>query len=85
VSGEILIVMEGHEDAVRSVCFNPEGTKVVSAANDESVRLWDVKSGQLLHTYRGHVLEVQSVDISPDGKIIASGSDDRKIKLWGMR
>ncbi|NTW10098.1 MAG: WD40 repeat domain-containing protein, partial [Chlorobiaceae bacterium] len=58
---------------------------LASAANDESVRLWDVKSGQLLHTYRGHVLEVQSVDISPDGKTIVSGSDDRKIKLWGIR
>ena len=78
-------MFEGHEDAVRSVCFTPDGTKIVSAANDESVRLWDVESGKQLHSYRGHVLEVQSVDVSPDGKIIASGSDDRKIKLWAIR
>ena len=78
-------MLEGHEDGARSLCFNPEGTLVASAANDESVRLWDVKSGTLLHTYRGHTHEVQSVDISPDGRLIASGSDDFKIKLWGIK
>jgi len=78
-------VLTGHEDGVRSVCFNPDGSELASGANDESVRLWDVKSGALLHTYRGHTHEVQSVDISPDGRVIASGSDDFKIKLWGIK
>src|SRR5262249_46791296 len=34
----------GHTEPVRRVIFTPDGSKIVSAALDGTVRLWDVKS-----------------------------------------
>ena len=63
------------------------GNKLVSgsghnADDDNTVRVWDVKSGELLHTFERHTDIVNSVAFSQDGNIIASGSDDTHIRLW---
>jgi WD40 repeat protein len=33
--------LEGHRDAVWSVAFSPNGTRLVSTSADETVRVWD--------------------------------------------
>ena len=33
--------LDGHNQAVTSVAFSPDGAKVVSGSYDESVRVWD--------------------------------------------
>jgi WD40 repeat protein len=35
-------VLKGHEDPVNSAVFAPNGTKVVTASNDKSARVWDL-------------------------------------------
>ena len=30
-----------HSDYIRSVAFSPDGTKIVSGSNDETLKLWD--------------------------------------------
>lgn len=34
--------LEGHSDAVRSVAFSPDGTRLVSGSYDNMIRVWDV-------------------------------------------
>ena len=43
VSGEELRVFEGHENAVTSVAFSPDGERVVSGSWDDTLRLWQVR------------------------------------------
>jgi len=74
--------LEGHKYYVSSVCFSPDGSKIISGSGDNTVKLWDFPSGNLLKTYEGHSNFVDSVCFSIDGSKIASGSVDKTIKIW---
>ncbi|MDZ8106423.1 MAG: CHAT domain-containing protein [Nostoc sp. DedQUE12a] len=76
--------LKGHSDWIRSLAFSPDGEAIVSGSNDETARLWDVKTGQLIHILTGHKQRVKSVGISRDGTIV-SASANSIIKLWSLQ
>jgi WD40 repeat protein len=73
--------LEGHEAAVKSVSFSPDGQTIATASGDETVKLWS-RDGRELQTLQGHEATVTSVSFSPDGKTIATASWDKTVKLW---
>jgi len=77
-----LQTLEGHRDSVQSVTFSPDGQRLASGSNDNTIKIWDPASGQCLQTLEGHRNLVQSVAFSPDGQRLASGSNDKTIKIW---
>ena len=78
-----LIQLRGHDSLVNSVAFSPDGSKIISGSNDETIRVWDASTGiEMLPPFRGHDGRVNSVTFSPDGTKIISGSHDRTIRVW---
>ncbi|MEW6497217.1 MAG: caspase family protein, partial [Cyanobacteriota bacterium] len=57
----------GHQDAVSSVAFSPNGQYIVSGSRDKTVRLWDLKGNPIGQPFEGHQEPVTSVAFSPDG------------------
>ena len=69
----------GHEDAVLTVAYSPDGTRLVSGSWDNTVRIWNSRTGDLLSILNVHSHSVDSVAYSFDGARIVSGSDDSTI------
>lgn len=70
--------LAGHTGSVTTCAFSRDGSRIVSAGyNDNTLKLWDVRSGVELATFSGHVCA-----FSPDGSRIASASVDNTLKLW---
>ena len=52
-TGECVQKLEGHSSGVSSAQFSPDGTNIVSASGDETVRVWSVATGECVQTLRG--------------------------------
>ncbi|KAJ1484583.1 WD40-repeat-containing domain protein [Baffinella frigidus] len=79
---KMVCTLTGHMDEVDEVTFSPDGTRVVSASRDNTVKIWDVATGAEVCTMTGHSDNVLSIAFSPDGKRVVSGSKDNRVKLW---
>lgn len=82
---KLLRTLEGHQDEVTSVAFDPQGETVASGSTDHTVKLWEARTGKLLRTLKGHQDLVWCMAFDPQGRMLASGSDDSTVKLWEMR
>jgi WD40 repeat protein len=74
--------LKGHEGAVRSAAFSPDGKRIVTASDDTTARLWDAATGKQIRELTGHAGIVLSAAFSPDGKRIVTASFGGTARLW---
>ncbi|MCK5217632.1 MAG: hypothetical protein KAJ93_07575, partial [Methanosarcinales archaeon] len=64
--------LEGHTDWVRAVAVTPDGRFAVSASNDRTLKVWDLKTGKAVAGFSGDG-PLLTCAISPDGDTIITG------------
>ena len=74
--------MHAHSDIVTAIDFDyPFGT-MISAALDDTVRVWDLNVGRCMGFLEGHNASVRCLQI--EDNIVATGSMDASVKLWDL-
>lgn len=87
-SRAILKTWKEHKQPVWTTKFSPgELTTLMSASDDQTVRLWDLPSQESVTTFIGHQDYVRSGAFMPGqaSNLVVSGSYDQSVRLWDPR
>jgi hypothetical protein len=75
-------VLKGHSEPVRYAAFSGDGTRVVTASDDDTARIWDAESGKEMTVLKGHDNPVYAAAFSADGKSVVTASFDTNARIW---
>ena len=68
-------------ESVTYIAFSPDGRRVVTAAGDNTARVFDAESGNQLSVL-SHEGAVYSAEFSRDGRYVVTASEDKKARVW---
>lgn len=71
-------------NAVSSLSFSTDGTRLASGGAGNKIDLWDVATGTKSAELIGHTYDVTTVSFSRDGTRLAAGSKTQIVKLWDV-
>jgi len=71
-----------HDRGVNDVAFNKLGTRVITAGDDYTARIWDTATGDQVGAPLPHERPVLQVIFSPDGTRAATASEDKTARVW---
>src|SRR5262249_42793207 len=82
----------GHEGWAADVAFSNDGTRLASAGQDGTIRIWNAAPGtgagpareSALHVLRGHTGGVFGVAFGPDDTKLASAGKDGTVRVWDL-
>jgi len=78
----------GHMALIKDIAFTPDGTQLVSASADKTIRVWDLATGKTARFIRGEADQgdpgkIYAMALSPDGRWLATAgllSGTRELK-----
>ena len=77
------VILRGHEGAVKTAVFSPDGTRVVTGSSDNTVKIWNADNGREITVADAkHDDSVVDVTFSSDGSRFLTRSLDRTVRLW---
>ena len=77
-TGAEVLTLKGHTGCVTSASFSPDGSRVVTASDDKTAKVWDARTGAEVLTLKGHTGGVHVGVVQPGrvaGRHRESGRD----------
>ena len=74
----------GHSKLIHSIHYNQDSSLAVTAAFDNTARLWDAREWKQLQEYTGHSDAVISAQISPDNTQVLTAAKDGTARLYDL-
>ncbi len=73
-----------HDGPVRRAHFSRDGRYVVTASDDHTARVWDVRTGEPVGRPLRHGDAVLDAAFSPDGRFVATAGKDGTARVWAV-
>jgi WD40 repeat protein len=81
-TGEEIMALAGHTDAVSFAAWDPTATRIVTTSNDNTSRIWDAESGEELLILARHAGPVAHAAWDQSGALLVTASWDTTARLW---
>lgn len=79
-----VLKQQGHFDALNALVYSPDGSKIVTAADDGKIKVWDAVSGFAIVTFTEHQAAVTALQFSKRGNVLFSASLDGSVRAWDL-
>lgn len=79
-----LFTLLGHLDYIRTVQFHHENPWIVSASDDQTIRIWNWQSRTCISVLTGHNHYVMCASFHPKEDIVVSASLDQTVRVWDI-
>jgi WD40 repeat protein len=83
--GLLHYTLEGHEQFVSMLAFNPAGTLLASGSADKTIRLWDLAKGSLMSTTRGSESTINCIAWDHKGERLVSAGNDSSLRMMDAK
>lgn len=77
--------LKGHLLHINNLCLNSNETLLLSASDDNTIKVWNLEEGICFCILDGHKNAVSFAIFSPNNKNILSASADRTVKIWDFQ
>jgi division protein 1 len=74
--------LQAHTDIITALDFDAPFGVAVTAALDDTVRVWDLNAGRCMGMLEGHLSSVRCLQV--EESLVATGSMDASIRLWDL-
>jgi WD40 repeat protein len=69
--------------SLNAIAFTPEDTRVATASDAGTIKIWDLKVGAIpRHLRLQQILQVNGIAFSPDGTLLAAATSEGTTQLW---
>ncbi|TQV92053.1 hypothetical protein V2A60_004358 [Cordyceps javanica] len=83
-SESYILKQQGHFDSMNSLVYSPDGTKIVTTADDGKIKVWDIESGFCIVTFTEHTSGVTACEFAKKGNVLFTSSLDGSIRAWDL-
>jgi WD40 repeat protein len=82
--------LEGHMGVIHMATFSPDGSQILTASGDGSIRIWDTSTGEMvlakkIVTAPNSERSVRSAQFSQNGKYFVTAANDSNVQIWDSR
>jgi RNA polymerase sigma factor (sigma-70 family) len=84
-AGRELPLPDGHTNRIEQLAFLPDGSRLLTAGLDGTVRVWDLASKRTVQTWTPEQMSLNWLAVSSDGKLAATaGYNDGIIRIYDL-
>lgn len=83
-SESYILKQQGHFDSMNSLVYSPDGTKIITTADDGKIKVWDIESGFCIVTFTEHTSGVTACEFAKKGNVLFTSSLDGSIRAWDL-